>query len=64
MHITDMDHDVVQEMLTYVYSGRCSKDIGEMGTVLWVIGYGSGLASAFVHWSSTFSISACCSEKN
>ncbi|KAF8365316.1 mel-26, partial [Pristionchus pacificus] len=30
MHITDMDHDVVQEMLTYVYSGRCSKDIGEM----------------------------------
>ncbi|GMT00026.1 hypothetical protein PENTCL1PPCAC_22200, partial [Pristionchus entomophagus] len=30
MHITDMEADVVVEMLAYVYSGRCSKDIGEM----------------------------------
>uniref|UniRef100_A0A8R1IP20 BTB domain-containing protein n=1 Tax=Caenorhabditis japonica TaxID=281687 RepID=A0A8R1IP20_CAEJA len=34
MYITDMDYDVIYEMVYYIYCGHCQKDITDMATAL------------------------------
>ncbi len=34
--IEDLDYDVVTEMLTYIYSGRCSREVGDLAMELLV----------------------------